>query len=57
MPALTFRHAILGDLITSSTMWDLAYRDLQPFDGRDYLMKLKMVSGDSAPDSGSETGK
>lgn len=57
VPALTFRHAILGDLITSSTMWDLAYRDLQPFDGRDYLMKLKMVSGDSAPDSGSETGK
>ncbi len=44
IPALTFRHAVLGDLITNSTMWDLAYRDLQPFDGRDYLMKLKMVS-------------
>lgn len=44
IPALTFRHAILGDLVTNSTMWDLAYRDLQPFDGRDYLMKLKMVS-------------
>jgi len=48
VPALTFRHAVLGDLITSSTMWDLAYRDLQPFDGRDYLMKLKMVSGSNA---------
>lgn len=45
IPALTFRHPVLGDLVTSSTMWDLAYRDLQPFDGRDYLMTLKMVPG------------
>lgn len=44
VPALSFRHSVLGDLITSSTMWDLAYRDVQPFDGRNYLMKLKMVT-------------
>lgn len=43
VPALSFRHPVLGDLISKSTMWELAYRDLQPFDGRDYLMTLKMT--------------
>jgi len=45
VPALTFRHPVLSNLRNSSTMWDLAYRDLQPFDGRDYLMKLRMIDG------------
>lgn len=55
VPALTFRHAVMGDLITSSTMWDLAYRDLQPFDGRDYLMKLKMVTTDTTDTTPTQT--
>lgn len=48
VPALTFRHPVLSSLRNSSTMWDLAYRDLQPFDGRDYLMKLRMVDDSEA---------
>lgn len=40
VPALTFRHPVLGDLVQKATMWDLAYRDMQPFDGSDYLCKL-----------------
>lgn len=40
VPALTFRHPILGDLVSKGTMWDLAYRDMQPFDGASYLCKL-----------------
>lgn len=43
VPALTFRHPILGDLTQRATMWDLAYRDMQPFDGEKYLCKLNMV--------------
>ena len=40
VPALTFRHPVLGDLVQRATMWDLAYRDMQPFDGEKYLCKL-----------------
>ncbi len=40
VPAQTFRHPILGDLIQKATMWELAYRDMQPFDGEKYLCKL-----------------
>jgi len=40
VPALSFRHPLLGDLVQKATMWDLAYRDMQPFDGSDYLCKL-----------------
>ena len=43
VPALTFRHPVMGDLVTRATMWDLAYRDMQPFDGNKYLGTLKMV--------------
>ncbi len=53
IPALTFRHPVLANLRNSSTLWELAYRDLQPFDGRDYLMKLRLV--DDGADAG--TGK
>ena len=48
VPALTFRHPVLANLRNSSTLWELAYRDPQPFDGRDYLMKLRLVD-DSIP--------
>jgi hypothetical protein len=40
IPALPFKHPLLGDLKYSSTLWSLGYRDLNPFDGRDYFMEL-----------------
>lgn|GEM_PF-1111119 len=40
IPAMAFRHAIQRDLTYKNTLWELAYRDLQPFDGREYFMKL-----------------
>lgn len=43
IPALTFRHPVLGDLTNKATMWELAYRDMQPFDGEAYLAVLNMV--------------
>lgn len=43
VPALTFRHPVMGDLVQKATMWDLAYRDMQPFDGTKYLCKLVMT--------------
>ena len=46
VPALTFKHSIMGDLVSRATMWDLAYRDMQPFDGEKYLCKLTMVPAD-----------
>lgn len=45
IPALTFRHPVMGDLVQRATMWDLAYRDMQPFDGSKYLCKL-MITGE-----------
>lgn len=46
VPALTFRHPVMGDLVQRATMWDLAYRDMQPFDGEKYLCKLNMVEAE-----------
>ena len=40
IPAMSFRHAIQRDLVYKNTLWELAYRDLQPFDGREYFMTL-----------------
>ncbi|WP_051328407.1 hypothetical protein [Desulfatirhabdium butyrativorans] len=40
IPAMAFRHAIQRDLTYKNTLWELAYRDLQPFDGREYFMNL-----------------
>jgi hypothetical protein len=40
IPAMSFRHAIQRDLTYKNTMWELAYRDLQPFVGREYFMRL-----------------
>jgi hypothetical protein len=40
IPALSFRHPTLTDLVYRSTLWELGYRDLNPFDGRDYFIKL-----------------
>ena len=43
VPAITFRHPVLTDLMSRSMLWELCYRNLQPFDGREYLTTLKMV--------------
>jgi hypothetical protein len=40
IPAMSFRHAVQRDLTYKNTLWELAYRDLQPFDGREYFMTL-----------------
>lgn len=40
IPAISFRHPTLTDLVYRSTLWDLCYRDINPFDGRDYITKL-----------------
>ena len=41
VPAMAFKHAILqSDLRYHNTLWELAYRDLQPFDGRQYVTNL-----------------
>ncbi len=43
IPAMSFRHAIQRDLVYKSTLWELAYRELQPFDGREYFMTLTIT--------------
>lgn len=43
IPAMTFKHALQGDLKYNNTLWELAYRDLQPFDGREYLTTLTLI--------------
>lgn len=48
VPAMTFHHPVLGDLVKNGTMWDLAYRDMQPFDGEKYLCRLNFID-DKAP--------
>jgi hypothetical protein len=42
IPAMAFKHAVQQDLNYRNTLWELAYRDLQPFDGRDYLTVLNL---------------
>lgn len=44
VPAMAFKHAVQQDLRYKNTLWELAYRDLQPFDGREYLTTLKLVN-------------
>lgn len=43
IPALSFKHPTMRDLKSQQTMWELAYRDVQPFDGREYLINIKMT--------------
>jgi hypothetical protein len=43
IPPLAFKHAIQTDLNYKSTLWGLAYRDLNPFSGRDYFMTLNIT--------------
>jgi len=44
IPAIAFKHGVLSDLKYNNTLWELAYRDLQQFNGRDYIMELKLVA-------------
>jgi len=43
IPAMAFKHAMQSDLKYENTLWELAYRDLQPFDGREYFMELAIT--------------
>lgn len=43
VPAMAFKHAMQSDLQYNNTLWELAYRDLNPFDGREYLTELVLV--------------
>lgn len=44
IPAMQFKHAMQSDLQYNNTLWELAYRDLQPFDGREYLTTLTFTA-------------
>ena len=44
IPAMAFKHAVQGDLKYNNTLVELAYRDLQPFDGREYISTLTMIA-------------
>lgn len=44
IPAMAFKHAMKSDLKYENTLWELAYRDLNPFDGRDYFMELAITN-------------
>lgn len=43
IPPLTFKHPVLTDLQYKQTLWSMAYRDINPFGGREYLMNLKIT--------------
>jgi hypothetical protein len=43
IPAMAFKHAMQSDLKYENTLWELAYRDLNPFDGREYFMELAIT--------------
>lgn len=43
IPAMSFKHPVLTDLQYKSTLWELAYRDINPFDGRNYFTTLQMI--------------
>jgi hypothetical protein len=42
IPPMPFKHSVQTDLVYRNTLWGRAYRDLQPFDGREYFMKLEI---------------
>jgi len=42
IPPMAFKHGVQNDLIYRNTLWGKAYRDLQPFDGREYFMNLEI---------------
>lgn len=40
IPPLPFKHPVLSNLQYEQTLWSMGYRDLHPFDGRNYLHEL-----------------
>jgi hypothetical protein len=44
IPALSFKHAMGRDLTYKNTLWELSYRDLNPFDGRDFFTWLTFTT-------------
>ena len=44
IPAMAFKHAMQSDLKYENTLWELAYRDLNPFNGRDFFMELAITN-------------
>jgi len=45
IPPIPFTHPVQKDLQKSSTLWGLGYRDIHPFDGRNYFMELEFTTG------------
>ena len=44
LPALPFKHPILaGELKYQQTLWHLGYRDIHPYDGRNYFYELNFA--------------
>ena len=41
--AINYAHPITGDLRHANTLYELAYRDLHPYNGRAYFVKLKLI--------------
>lgn len=41
--AVNYAHSIQKDLRHSNTLYELAYRDLHPYDGRSYFTTLKLI--------------
>lgn len=44
IPALSFKHPTMTDLVYRSTLWELGYRDLNPFYGRKCFTTLKITT-------------
>ncbi|MFH1984783.1 MAG: hypothetical protein ABIL58_23325 [Pseudomonadota bacterium] len=44
IPPLPFKHPVLSNLHHEQTLWSMGYRDLHPFDGRNYFHKLSFVN-------------
>ena len=45
IPALSFKHPTMPDLVYRSTLWELGYRDLNPFYGRKCFTTFKITVG------------
>jgi hypothetical protein len=45
IPAMSFKHAMDRSLTYKDTLWELAYRDVHPFGGREYFMNFRMTTG------------
>jgi len=44
IPALSFKHPTMTDLVYRSTLWELGYRDLNPFYGRKCFTTLNIIA-------------